>query len=88
MVDELVSPGTFIRLRLEMILVPCLLFLLLLCEPRRPFLETVCVNLVSFLFLVSRLLVVLRRRCDVYPISSSSVMPERGVEVTEVRLMW
>ena len=83
MVDELVSPGTFIRLRLEMILVPCLL-----CEPRRPFLETVCVNLVSFLFLVSRLLVVLRRRCDVYPISSSSVMPERGVEVTEVRLMW
>ena len=84
MVDELVSPGTFIRLRLEMILVPCLL---LLCEPR-PFLETVCVNLVSFLFLVSRLLVVLRRRCDVYPISSSSVMPERGVEVTEVRLMW
>ena len=86
MVDELVSPGTFIRLRLEIILVPCLL---LLCgPPRRPFLETVCVNLVSFLFLVSRLLVVLRRRCDVYPISSSSVMPERGVEVTEVRLMW
>ena len=41
MVDELVSPGTFIRLRLEMILVPCLLFLLLLCEPPRPFfLET------------------------------------------------